>query len=232
MTAPSAAHGRGTGARTLGLVLVLCLAVGALARCAATATDRPGPSAAAAAPPSAAAGDAVVGDRTEQGAVAAAIEMLRLYGSPAMYIPAQRRYLVARTAAAEVREQLQGQLDAAFALTARSLGVDAAGASAQGTLVARAIPVGQRVASYSPDRAVVAVWTTGLLGIAGASSRNPVQESWSTETVTLTWEGDAWRWFGLKHVDGPAPIGSPQVPATFDEIASAQVDFAEVGHGN
>ena len=210
----------------LGLVLALCLVGASLGRWVATG-DKPHQNVALA-PPTAHIKSAQTGVRTEHGAVSAAIEILGLYGSPAMYIPARRHELVARTAAAEVREQLQGQLDAAFALTARGLGVDAAGTSTSGTLVARAIPVGQRIVSYTPDRAVVAVWTTGLLGIAGPSSRNPVQESWSTETVTLTWAGDAWRWLELKHQAGPAPIGSPQVPAASDEIASAHRDFVEV----
>ena len=216
----------------LGLVLGVCVMTATLGRCAAIATDRPRQAMDRTAPPAVTAVGKASGVRTEQGAVAAALEILVLYGSPEMYDPARRHELVDRTAAAAVRDQLQGQLDAAFALTARSLGVDDTGRSTSGMLVARAIPVGQRVVAYTPDRAVVAVWTTGLLGIAGASSRNPVQESWSTETVTLTWEGDAWRWLELQHLPGPAPVGSPQVPATSDQIASAHKDFAEVPHGN
>ena len=216
----------------LGLVLGVCVMAATLGRCAAIVTDRPRQAIDRTAPPAVTAADKAPGVRTEQGAVAATLEILGLYGSPEMYDPARRHELVERTAASAVRDQLQGQLDAAFALTARSLGVDASGRSTSGTLVARTIPVGQRIVAYTPDRAVVAVWTTGLLGIAETSSRNPVQESWSTETVTLTWEGDAWRWLELQHLPGPAPVGSPQVPATSDQIASAHKDFAEVPHGN
>ena len=232
MRTPSTAPNLWTPARLLGLFLGLCVVAATLGHCAATATDLPRQAVDRKAPRAVAAEDKAAGVRTEPGAVAAAIRILGLYGSPEMYDPARRHELVERTAAAAVREQLQGQLDAAFALTARSLGVDDTGRSTSGMLVARAIPVGQRIVAYTPDRAVVAVWTTGLLGIAGASSRNPVQESWSTETVTLTWEGDAWHWLELQHQPGPAPVGSPQVPATSERIAAAHKDFAEVPHGN
>ena len=207
-------------ARALEVVVVLCLTAGVLGRSVA-APDTDEHAAAPATPTT---------QQTEQGAVDAALGILALYGSTAMYDASGRRDLVGRTAAAEVEDALQAQLDVAFALTARGLGIDARGRSADGTLVARMIPAGYRVVSWSLDRAVVAVWTTGLLGVAGARSRNPVQEHWSTETVTLVWEASEWRWVGLDHQDGPAPVGSPQVPAPADQIALAQRDFAEVGH--
>ena len=219
------------GARTLALVLLLCVAGAALGRLTATSPPAPPPAASDPWPLPAVITREVDGARTEQGAVAAALDILGLYGSPAMYDTVRRRELVARTAGAAVQDDLQAQFDTAFALAARGLGIDRDGNPVEGTLVARAIPAGQRVVSYSPDRAVVAVWTTGLLGVAGAASRNPVQERWSTETVTLAWQDGAWRWLGLEHEDGPAPVGSPQVPATFNQVAAAHRTFEEVPRG-
>jgi hypothetical protein len=171
------------------------------------------------------------GARTEAGATAAAVEFLTAYGSSAMYDADLRRQIVADVTSPAVRTQTQTQVDAAFTLAARSLGLDSRGASPDGQLVARTIPVGARVVAYAPDRAVVAVWTTGLLGVAGLQSPNPVQESWSTETITLDWTPVGWRWASLEHADGPAPIGSAQVPADADAIARAARDFGAVTRG-
>lgn len=166
--------------------------------------------------------------RSEAGATDAAVRFLILYGSPAMYDAEQRRRVIAQITAPSVRAQVHEQVSSAFDLAARNLGLDDRGDSEKGQLVARTIPVGARVVTYTPDRAVVSVWTTGLLGVAGLGSSNPVQEVWSTETVTLDWTTGGWRWVSFEHEDGPAPIGSAQVPADADAIARAARDFAEV----
>ena len=94
--------------------------------------------------------------------------------------------------------------------------------------MARSIPVGTRTVSFDPDRAVVAVWSAGLLGVAAPRSSTPVQESWSTETVTLEWTEQGWRWVSFEHADGPAPVGSAQVPADAEAVARAARGFREV----
>ena len=192
-------------ARVLAGVVVLCLAAGALGRCAAEpAAD---PQEAVPVTPTATTANA---QRTEQGAVDAALDILSLYGSTAMYDVSRRRELVGSTASAEVRGDLQAQLDVAFSLAARGLGVDAAGRSADGTLVARMIPAGHRVVSWSADRAVVAVWTTGLLGVAGSRSRNPVHgrprpSPWPGRPATGAGSGSSTR-------TGPRRLAAPRCP--------------------
>lgn len=169
--------------------------------------------------------------RTEAGARAAAIRFLTAYGSPAMYDADRRGEIVGDITSPSLRGQLQGQVDEAFGLAAKNLGLDRRGTTPDGELVARTVPVGVRVLAYDRDQAVVEIWATGLLGIAGLASRNPVQETWSTETVALEWTPEGWRWAGLKHADGPAPIGSAQVPADADVIAQAARDFEAVSDG-
>lgn len=175
-----------------------------------------------AAPPT----DASSAARDERGAVAAAMEHLRLLGSEEMYdASARQRLLRARVEPAEFEE-----LDHAYALAGENLGVAADGSAPEGVVVSRLVPVGHRVESFSPERAVVAVWAVGLLGVAGPTSRMPVQASWSTETVTMEWRDDGWRWIGVERREGPAPVGSAQIPAPADVMAAAAVAFEEPGH--
>jgi hypothetical protein len=167
-------------------------------------------------------------ERSPAGATAAAVRFLTAYGSPAMYDAERRRKVVADITSPTVRSQVQAQVDEAFGLAAQNLGLDERGRSPDGQLVARAVPVGSRVVDFTEDTAVIAVWATALLGVAGLGSPYPVQESWSTETVTLEWTESGWRWVSFQHADGPAPIGSAQVPADAETIARAAQQFAEV----
>lgn len=213
----------------LGGVLLLCLVAAVVIRAVGTA-DEPVVQVAGTAtptmPPLATGSD----ERSEHGATAAAVGFLTAYGSPAMYDDQQRRQVVADITDPSVRSQVQAQVDEAFGLAAQSLGLDESGQSADGQLVARTIPVGSRVVAFSPDTAVIAVWATGLLGVAGLASPYPVQESWSTETVTLDWTDAGWRWVSFEHADGPAPVGSAQVPADAETIAGTAQQFTEVSH--
>lgn len=219
------------GVALLTVVLVVYVAAGLLR--AATDdggdTSPPAPAGTPLAAPAAQPG-ARTDARTEAGATAAAVDFLVAYGSPAMYDPSQRRKVLADITSPAVQAQTQSQVDEAFTLAAKSLGLDAGGSSLEGELVARTIPVGTRVVAYAPDQAVISVWVTGLLGVAGLGSRYPVQESWSTETVTLDWTPQGWRWASLDHTDGPAPIGSAQVPAAADAIARAAKQFGAVAY--
>lgn len=170
--------------------------------------------------------------QSREGAMAAALDDLAVYGSPAMYDASRRAALIAGMTSPSVEATLQRQVDAAFTQAGNVLGLDSSGRSAAGTLVARSVPVGTRAVSYDGSRAVVAVWQSGLLGVAGPASRNPVQESWSTETVTLDWVEGTWKWATLQHAEGPVPIGSAQVPASAEAIADAARRFGEVQHAS
>lgn len=214
----------------LGGVLLLCLVAAIVVRAVGSADEPVAQGAGTATPTTPPLATGSREERSEGGATAAAVGFLTAYGSPAMYDEQQRQQVVADITDPSVRSEVQAQVDEAFGLAAQSLGLDGNGQSADGQLVARTVPVGSRVVAFSPDTAVIAVWTTGLLGVAGLGSPYPVQESWSTETVTLNWTDDGWRWASFEHADGPAPVGSAQVPADAETIAQTAQRFTEVSH--
>lgn len=163
---------------------------------------------------------------TAQSAVAAALDLVSVLGSTAMYDDRSRRAVLDRVAA----ESARAELDRGFRLAADALGLKPEGTAQGGDLVARVTPVGHRLDQFQGETAVVSVWTVGLLGVAGATSAQPVQASWSTETVTLTWLDGRWQWAGLVHAEGPAPVGSAQVPAPPSQLAQQVRDFREPTH--
>lgn len=155
---------------------------------------------------------------TREGAVRAALHSLVRMGSADMYDASTRRALLTDL----VVEDAVSDLDAAYGQAAGNLGLDPRGQTAEGALVARHVPVGTEVVSYTPSTAVVEVWMTALLGIAGPESRLPVQQTWSTETVTLTWTPEGWRWASSTTSEGPVPVGSAQVPSEAGVIAGTE----------
>jgi hypothetical protein len=178
-------------------------------------------------PPSAQAVPATAEQRNEAGAVRAALTHLQVVGSADIFDPQRRERLLS---SAGVPEEARERFAAGYDLAADALGLDEKGESTQGELVSRTVPVGHRLAQYDGERAVVEVWAVGLLGVAGPTSTLPVQASWSTETLTLEWGGSSWRWTALEHQDGPAPVGSAQVPAAQELILRQVREFQEARH--
>ena len=166
--------------------------------------------------------------RTQDSAVAAAVAAVARLGSADVYAATTRKATLVQVALPEAVPALER----GFAQVADNLGLDAAGRSSEGELVALSTPVATSVVAYDLDEAVVSVWSTGLLGLAGPTSRRPVQETWSTDTVTLRWTPDGWRWAGSQHVDGPVPVGSAQVPSPPEELARTAREFVGVGAGS
>lgn len=212
-----------TGLRRLALlaaVLVACVLVALVSR---TVSQRTGPVA-----------EGVVqerpatSERTEDGAVAAAHEVLRVFGSTRMYDSRERERVLPSLAG---QTGAAAEVDRGFALAARTLGLDERGRSLDGELVSRLVPVGHRTISLDADRAEIAFWVVGLLGVAGETSPVPVMATWTTETLTLEWVDGRWVLTSMRQADGPAPIGSAQVPAPAADIARAARDFEEVLHG-
>lgn len=62
------------------------------------------------------------------------------------------------------------------------------------------------VVDYSPDRAVIRLWT---VSVASGSKRPNVEEVWGTLTITLVWSDGDWRVEGNESTPGPAPIDLP-----------------------
>ncbi|WP_436771718.1 hypothetical protein [Yinghuangia sp. YIM S09857] len=184
----------------------------------------------AAAPPAAAVAGVPVGyARTRDGAQSAAANYSTAYGSSAMFKPASRRAVIAALAAPTAKDGLQTRADSAFAAQNTLFGLDAEGNPPKGlTFVCRALPVGTKVAAYTPDTATVEVWGAGLIGLAGTGSTKPVTEAWTTTTMRLSWADGDWKLVDFSQKEGPTPVSGLQGASGAEEIAQAVRDFEEL----
>ena len=165
---------------------------------------------------------------TKNGAAAAATNYIAAYVSEPMVHTATRHTLVHTIADPAIEHNLQSELDQAFAAAARGYGLDANGNPPAGqTLVYRGVPAGVRVDSYTNNKAVVSVWTCTIDGIGGTGSTNPVSDTWSTLTVTLTWAQGDWRWNDFASSDGPTPV-SNQTASSSNDLQKATQQFARL----
>jgi hypothetical protein len=85
-------------------------------------------------------------------------------------------------------------------------------------VVAAAVPVMSRVTAYDDQVATVAVWVTAVLGTERLGS---LDQSWSTETVTLQWSGD-WKLVTYESVPGPVPALHQPVTPLAEALAASQ----------
>ncbi len=163
---------------------------------------------------------------TQDGAAAAAANYAIVYGSAGMYTPDTRHALIHLIADPESEASLQARLDSAFDAARSGYGLDALGTAPAGqTFVARAFVVGTSVDSYADDTAVVNVWTSSLVGLAGTGAAKPVSQIWSTLRVTLRWAADDWKWASALVTPGPAPVTGSQVPSDPGELARAAQQY-------
>src|SRR4029450_8960026 len=131
---------------------------------------------------------------SKPGAEAAAANYVSAYGSEAMFSPTARAEIVKAIVARADQKKLTGALDQSFGLAGQAYGLDSAGLPAKGLdLVARSVPVGVTVKSYSPTQAVVDVWAVSIIGLAGETSTRPISEAWNTAKVTLRWAEGEWK---------------------------------------
>jgi len=169
---------------------------------------------------------------TREGAQAAAANYLSVYGSAAMFDPSKRADIIDAMVARIDHEQLTAQLDESFGLAGDAYGLDSNGLPADGLeMVARTVPIGVTVESYSSVKAVVDVWAVSIVGLSGTGSTRPVSEAWNTATVTLRWADGDWKWATLSQRDGPTPVSGLQPPSPADQLADAVQRFEELRHG-
>src|SRR5262245_3294184 len=166
------------------------------------------------------------------GAEAAAANYLAAYGSEAMFSPTARAEIVNAMVARADQKEITGALNESFGLAGQAYGLDPAGLPAKGLdLVARTVPVGVTVKSYSPSEAVVDVWAVSIIGLAGETSTRPISEAWNTATVTLRWADGDWKWASMSQRDGPTPVSGLQPPSSAGQLAEALLRFQELRHG-
>ncbi|MFF1559742.1 hypothetical protein [Streptomyces sp. NPDC058279] len=163
----------------------------------------------------------------EQGAQSAAANYTVALGSDGMLKRDQRHAIMDALYTPTASAARKGTQDSAYSTAfLASLGLDADGNAPQGSVfVTRAVPVGTRVDSYSPTNAKVSVWYTGLLGMSGPKSTDPVRTTWKTWTFELTWAGEDWKVSADTQQDGPAPVPGDVPASTSDDISKAVKEF-------
>ena len=164
---------------------------------------------------------------TDQGAQSAAANYAVAIGSADMFRTDARHTIVTTVADPAVLAALQSRLDQGFGGdTAARYGLDAQGKAPKGlTFVSRTVPVGTKSAGYTESDAKVEVWCTGLTGLAGERSTQPVTENWFTLTLSLRWTGGDWKLTDFARAQGPAPVPADQQAATAEEITGAVQQF-------
>ncbi|OKK13046.1 hypothetical protein AMK16_31390 [Streptomyces sp. CB00455] len=163
----------------------------------------------------------------EQGAQSAAANFAVALGSDAMFKKNTRHTLVDGIYAPDVAGRLKGPQDEAYSADfLAKLGLDANGNPPQGsTFVTRTVPIGTRVETYSPAGAKVSVWYTGLIGMSGAKSTDPVRTLWKTWTFELSWISGDWKVVDDTQQDGPAPVPGDVPVSTSDDMSKAIKEF-------
>lgn len=165
--------------------------------------------------------------RDEQGAQSAASNYAVALGSDGMFKTASRHEIVDTVYTPEAAARLKGPQDAAYSADfLKKLGLDADGNPPAGnSFVSRTIPVGTKVESFDGNTAKVSVWYTGLIGMSGPGSTDPVSTTWKTWTFDLTWTDNDWKVSKDSQIDGPAPVPGDVAASTADEISKAVEEF-------
>ncbi|MFI9777623.1 hypothetical protein ACIHCV_23415 [Streptomyces sp. NPDC051956] len=160
----------------------------------------------------------------EQGAQSAAANYAVALGSAEMFDKSRRHAIVDGVYAPDVAADRQASLDKVYAQEAflSSIGLNADGSAPSGsTFVSRIIPVGTKTMKFGSDSATVDIWYSSLFGLAGTDTKNPVSESWFTNTYELQWTGGDWKVTDFQQKDGPVPVGRDQRASTADDMAKA-----------
>ncbi|WP_326766833.1 hypothetical protein OG978_21865 [Streptomyces sp. NBC_01591] len=163
----------------------------------------------------------------EQGAQSAASNFAVALGSVGMFKKDSRHEIVDTIYTPEAAAKLRGPQDTAYSTDfLGKLGLDAVGNAPQGsTFVSRTIPVGTKLEAFEGDTAKVSVWYTGLIGMSGAGSTDPVRTTWKTWTVQLSWTSDGWKAVSDTQKDGPAPVPGDVAASSSDEISKAVEEY-------
>ncbi|WP_024757446.1 hypothetical protein [Streptomyces exfoliatus] len=165
--------------------------------------------------------------RDEQGAQSAASNYAVALGSDGMFKRVGRHRIVDTVYTPEAAARLKGPQDEAYSAEfLKKLGLDAEGNPPAGnTFVSRTIPVGAKVENFDGDTAKVSVWYTGLIGMSGPDSTDPVSTTWMTWTFDLRWKNNDWKVADDSQKRGPAPVPGDVTASTADEISKAVEEF-------
>ncbi|MDG4858449.1 hypothetical protein P8605_09845 [Streptomyces sp. T-3] len=163
----------------------------------------------------------------EQGAQSAAANYAVVLGSDGMLNKDKRHEIVDAIYTSDAAAKLKGPMDKAYSEDLLSdMGLDANGQPPQGkTFVSRTMPVGTKVKSYDANGATVSVWYSGLIGMAGDGSTDPVRSTWKTWTFELEWSDGDWKVTKDSQKDGPTPVPGDDPASTSKDISDAVEEY-------
>ncbi|MCP9991918.1 hypothetical protein [Streptomyces sp. DH20] len=162
-----------------------------------------------------------------QGAESAAANYAVALGSAEMFNKARRDAILQSIIVPARVADFEARLDNAYTPEFNeNVGLNGDGTTPEGlTFVSRTTPIGTKVTESSSDTATVEVWCSGLLGLAGESSTNPVTNSWFTITMQLKWTDDDWKIVTHSQKDGPTPVPGDERASSADEMAKAVQEY-------
>ncbi|GAA2693067.1 hypothetical protein GCM10010400_68090 [Streptomyces aculeolatus] len=165
--------------------------------------------------------------QSAEGAQSAAANYAVALGGDQMFTPEGRHELVDALYTPELAEKTKTGMDAAYSEDfLANLGLDAEGEPPSGmTFISRTVPIGTTVKEYEDGAATVAVWYTGLIGLAGPDSDVPVRTTWHTWTFELQWSDGDWKIAADSQKRGPAPVPGDVPAATDEQIEDAVEQF-------
>jgi hypothetical protein len=195
----------------IGLGGFLVLVVGAAALIRAGRPSRPDPPArqetsATSAPPDGQrgaeeAGDEDAAERSEAGAVSAALAYMAAPQAWLYMTDDEVRSAVASVAVAEIAERLGTAVVAEVSAARSEL------ANSTGPVWWIVHPLAWRVDGLEPLRATVSVWGFSLLSAADVAVP---QTEWATTTLELRWTQNSWRVASVTDTVGPTPAVGPK----------------------
>ncbi|MDT0399386.1 hypothetical protein [Streptomyces edwardsiae] len=163
----------------------------------------------------------------KQGAESAAANYAVALGSAEMFDKARRGVILRAIIVPSRVADFETTLDKAYTPEFnQKVGLNDDGSTPKGfTFVSRTSPVGTKVTTSSADAATVEVWCSGLLGMAGESSTNPVTSSWFTITIQLEWTDNDWKIVTHSQKDGPSPVPGDDRASSAEEMAKAVEEY-------
>ncbi|MER6073500.1 hypothetical protein ABT187_32590 [Streptomyces sp. NPDC001817] len=164
---------------------------------------------------------------TEQGAESAAANYSVVLVSADILRPSRRTEIISQVFVPDQQAALTNKFDKAYSKQFLSnIGLDANGNAPVGhTYVSRTAPLGTKTTSYSDSTASVEVWCTGVFGMAGNDSTNPVTSDWFTLTLQLQWSGGDWKVSSFSQKDGPAPVPGDDKASSADQMSKAVEEY-------
>ncbi|WP_329546809.1 hypothetical protein OG548_23580 [Streptomyces sp. NBC_01356] len=161
------------------------------------------------------------------GAESAAANYAVALGSADMFNKTRRDQILSAVITPSKVAEFEASLDQAYTPQFnQNVGLNADGSTPQGyTFVSRTSPIGTKVTESSADAATVEVWCSGLLGLAGDNSTNPVTSTWFTITAQLEWTAGDWKIVTHSQKEGPAPVPGDDRASSADDIAKAVEEY-------